>query len=316
MKSMKLMIMRLLTIIALFSIPLILKAQVITSLEYNPEIKAYKSKESKLKSAEASGVYTPPLPTNYYFFDDFYYVGKTVYPNQELWQDKAAFINNTYADSLVTLGVATLDAVDENGDIYATGEGLTPSDTLTSKPIDISDSDTNIYFSFFVQGGGKGNSPELADSIVLEFYFKDSARWEYVWSQTGIESHTFEQNIIFVEDSLRSDSFLFRFFNFTSLKEKTAPGGDESALTNSDMWHLDYIELQTAENEDSVRAINDASFAEPLDPTHSEYYSIPWEHLQYSNGGRRGTIRRVISTNFPEIGLPISPSSINLRQVW
>jgi hypothetical protein len=285
----------------LFNIPLILSSQVVSGLSYNPAIKAYKEQAGRFKSTKSQKLFTPPLPdANHYFFDDFYYAGRTIFPNPELWQDKNVFINTTYGDSLISIGMATLDAIDANGDIYAVDDRPTPSDTLTSQRIDISGATDNLYFSFFIQGGGKGNAPEQADSITLEFYHKDSLHWDVAWSLKGMESHTFKQYIIPVGDSLRSDEFMFRFSNFTSLNEKSAPGGDESALSNADMWHLDYIELQKADNEDAVRAINDVAFVKPMDPTHTEYYSLPWEHLKYSNGGRRGTVQMVIETEFPE----------------
>ena len=49
-----------------------------------------------------------------------------------------------------------------------------------------------------------------------------------------------------------------------------------------------------------MEALNDISFAGQIDPTHTNYYSIPWDHIKYSNGGRRGTINMLIRSYFPE----------------
>lgn len=142
-----------------------------------------------------------PLP----FVDDFSnYLG---YPNPHLWADRKVFVNNTFALRPPTLGVATLDALDENGRIYshADAEGFR-ADTLTSNPIRLdynfalnrnmrlSDS---LYLSFYYQPGGgsysglewerRGNQPEGYDSLILEFgyatggtYFAGYDYCEYV----------------------------------------------------------------------------------------------------------------------------------------
>lgn len=122
------------------------------------------------------------------FFEDF--SNYTGYPNPELWLDRTGFVNNTFAIHPPTIGVVTLDAIDENGKVYAHATTNTfPADTLTSRPIRL---DTNfstnrpisisdsIYFSFFYQPGGGyieqpweiiGNQPETSDKLVLEFGF-------------------------------------------------------------------------------------------------------------------------------------------------
>ena len=46
------------------------------------------------------------------FFDDFSF--SKVYPHDSLWSDKNVYINNNYASDLLSLGVATFDAIDQN----------------------------------------------------------------------------------------------------------------------------------------------------------------------------------------------------------
>ena len=41
------------------------------------------------------------------------------YPNPNYWTDRQAFVNNSYPIYPPSIGVATLDALDENGRIYA-----------------------------------------------------------------------------------------------------------------------------------------------------------------------------------------------------
>ncbi len=152
--------------------------EVLTGLSHNPSLT--KQKKECTKNA---------TPVNLPFFDDF--SNYTGYPKAALWKDRQAFVNNTFPLYPPTIGVATLDALDENGLIYAHAETLPfPADTLTSNPIrldynnvyhrpmQISDS---LYFSFFYQPGGAsrsyppieweriGDKPETDDSLIVEF---------------------------------------------------------------------------------------------------------------------------------------------------
>lgn len=284
-------------LILIFALTKVLQAQVVVGLDHNPVIK---QQQSTIHLKTPDEIFTPPFPDEkHYFFDDFTYFYQTIYPSPELWQDRYAFVNTTFADSLISLGIVTLDAIDDHGDIYAVDENPTKSDTLTSVKFDLSGVDGDLYFSFFLEGGGKGDAPEEADSLILEFFNGDSLRWKKVWYSNGFESHNFKQYIIYVDTTFRSDTFMFRFTNYTSLKKKSAPGGDESALSNGDMWHLDYIQLQATDSND-VKAVNDITFAELPKPSHKEYYSIPWEHIQFSNGGRTGRSVMKVRTIFPD----------------
>lgn len=121
------------------------------------------------------------------FVDDFSdYIG---YPNPALWQDRYAFVNRTFAIQPPTMGVATLDALDENGRVYAHADGAGfRADCLTSLPIRMDYNFTlnremrvsdSLYFSFYYQPAGGslsgvewerlGNRPEGRDSLILEF---------------------------------------------------------------------------------------------------------------------------------------------------
>lgn len=153
--------------------------EVITGIGQNPIIqKAEKDmpKYKKLVSYEAV-----KLP----FVDDF--SNYTVFPKSELWIDKQVYINRNFAINPPTLGVATLDCIDEHGLVYthASKEAF-GADTLTSRPIRL-DSLFNpyrpiipadsVYLSFYYQPGGGtlpeweriGNAPESGDSLILDF---------------------------------------------------------------------------------------------------------------------------------------------------
>lgn len=155
--------------------------EIITGVTQNSTIvKAYQQKTPK-----GAGNISVRLP----FVEDF--SNYTGYPDNQLWTDRKCFVNNTFAIRPPSIGVATFDALDENGRIYAHAERSTfPADTLTSVCIRLDSNFTqhramlvsdSLYFSFYYQPGGGcsstppvgweriGDAPEHDDALVLEF---------------------------------------------------------------------------------------------------------------------------------------------------
>ena len=117
---------RLFLLAALFSLLSNLGAQeVITGLPSNPIIakEAKKLQHSNLKEN------TPPLRLP--FIEDFSsYIG---YPDPAKFLDQQAFVNNTYPINPPSVGVVTLDALNQYGEIYAHANSTGFfADTLTS----------------------------------------------------------------------------------------------------------------------------------------------------------------------------------------
>lgn len=152
--------------------------EVLTGLPVNKQVASEAQKQSV---APVRSVLQLP------FIDDF--SNYTGYPNPALWQDRYAFVNRTFAIQPPTMGVATLDALDENGKVYlsACADGFT-ADALTSQPIRLDYNFTqnrqmriadSLYLSFYYQPAGGsltgvewerlGNRPEGRDSLILEF---------------------------------------------------------------------------------------------------------------------------------------------------
>ncbi|MBR0078543.1 MAG: T9SS type A sorting domain-containing protein [Bacteroidales bacterium] len=154
--------------------------EVLTGLRVN---KAVAREAAKQTTAEPTRTEAIRLP----FVDDF--SNYTGFPKASLWQDRYAFVNQTFAIQPPSIGVATLDALDENGNVYAHADGAGfQADHLTSLPIRldynfplnremrVADS---LYFSFYYQPAGGslsglewerlGNRPEGRDSLILEF---------------------------------------------------------------------------------------------------------------------------------------------------
>ncbi|MCG8700255.1 MAG: hypothetical protein MI922_19535, partial [Bacteroidales bacterium] len=162
--------------------------QLLRSINYNPRlINSEIPQRNTLKSAKALS-----LP----FFDDFSYYHRTPYPDPNKWMDNGAFINSTFADSVISVGVATLDAINAYGNVYAQNDSYTPSDTLTSVQIDASTATDSVYLSFWYQGGGRADWPEEKDYLILDFFNATTGNWDSVWAIEGFRDSSFTQQIV------------------------------------------------------------------------------------------------------------------------
>lgn len=161
----------LLNIFLLLAIPAIAVSQeIITGLQVNSKVMEMAGKTNPSRLA-AEPLLLP-------FFDDF--SDSQVFPDPKRWSDSDAFINDDYAKNPPTVGVATLDAIDNLGRLY---ENASPfpymADFLTSQPIRLDSLFTpvkriitradSLYLSFYYQPQGFGNAPGKYDSLVLEF---------------------------------------------------------------------------------------------------------------------------------------------------
>ena len=172
-------------------------------------------------------------------------------------------VNNTFPINPPTIGVATLDGLNQYGLPYnsTTGTGG-QADYLTSNQIDLSpyspSLSDSIYLSFFFEPGGQGDYPGVGDSLVVEI-LDQGGFWQQLWVDTGyIDSvpDTFQQVLLQIpySDSLYTffhSGFQFRFRNVVSLY----------GLNN--MWHIDYVKLgRNRSATDTV--INDIAFQFPF----------------------------------------------------
>lgn len=123
------------------------------------------------------------------FLEDF--SNYTGYPSSDKWLDRQGYVNRGFAIYPPSIGVVTLDALNEYGQIYAHAtRNPFPADTLTSnlirldsnfnqhRPMQVGDS---LYLSFYYQPAGSsqnpsaggweivGDNPEHSDKLVLEF---------------------------------------------------------------------------------------------------------------------------------------------------
>ena len=233
------------------------------------------------------------------FIDDF--SENIGFPDPNLWQDNQAYINYQFPVNSISIGAATLDAIDGKGKLYGTNNSnVFGADYLTSQPVNLEyNPDDSVYLSFYYQPAGTGDTPEPRDSLVIQFYNIDSSRWESVWQvsfnkkdstiteinlikekettyyvdSTGHE--TFKQTLIpVIKNSYLKKGFQFRFHNYVST---SPPEKIPSMSGNVDHWNIDFVKLDK-ERSINDTIINDVAFIEPMKPLLNNYEALPWQH--------------------------------------
>ncbi len=210
------------------------------------------------------------------FIDDFSF--DEVYPSGEKWIDNHVYVNNTLGVDMKSFGIASFDAMDSTGAIYAHAKvaGFT-ADFMTSQAIDLDlGADTSVYLSFYYQPQGLGDAPEATDSLIVEFFSPQDNQWIWIWSTPGTGVHDFKQVLIPVRGALFMQSgFQFRFKNIASL----ANAFENSLKTNADHWHIDYVYLNNERHyRDTI--FNDLSLKQATGSLLLNYEAMPWEHFQ------------------------------------
>jgi len=244
--------------------------EVITGLQSNYRIVHNTEKRKENKGLGFAD--TLALP----FFDDF--SGHSIFPDSKKWTDDDVFINNTYSDRQITAGIATFDALDSSGRMYAdaSSSGF-EADHLTSQPINLNyTASDNIWLSFFYQAGGLGDPPEANDSLTLQFFSPDEQKWYSVWKVAGSLDQRFKPAIIRIDENrFLQKGFQFRFINYASLSPNLS---DPSMVGNCDIWNIDYVLL------DKNRNAGDTTFADvaltlPLRSLLKSHEAMPWKQF-------------------------------------
>jgi hypothetical protein len=234
---------------------------------------ANSSKRFSLKRFDATDTISLP------FFDDF--SSTTIFPDQRLWTDNYAYINSQFPVNPPTIGVATLDALDQNGALYSNASYTSfPADKLTSRYINLNfPVDSNIYLSFFYQARGLGHLPKTTDSLLVQFLAPLQNIWKTVWGIPGDSLRPFRQVLIPVNDTAYLHStFRFRFMNYASLSLST---DDPGRVGDNSDWNIDYVYLNKGRNAHDTLP-NDLAITSPLPSLLSYYESIPWNHFTYA----------------------------------
>ncbi|MCR9154411.1 MAG: T9SS type A sorting domain-containing protein [Bacteroidetes bacterium] len=202
------------------------------------------------------------------FKDDFSYPGNTVDPSK--WELSDVWVNQTWARSPITLGIATFDGLNRFGRPFRYVGNDSVGDVLSSREIDLSNVSDSVYLSFYFQAGGWGEPPSGGvDSLVLEFWRGSDSSWRSIWRSESYPESDWEQVMQAVESDFHRSDFRFRFRNF---------GSKAGAL---DIWHIDYVRLDDQRTYLDT-ALNDIAYTRPHPSLMINYESIPWWHVNES----------------------------------
>jgi hypothetical protein len=271
----------LLSIVFLFAFSSSFSQETETVIRFDAQRNAQSKKEFiwKLQGETRGGTASLTLP----FFDDFSrYSLPTNDPaisnTWQRWSDTCAFINSGFPIAPPSIGVATLDGLRADGYPYNFADEFSygSADTLTSLPIDLSTltAGDQVFLSFFYQGGGMGNNPDLGDSLIVEFYSPFGAgQWAQVWTSPEVfPTDTFEQIFIAVgAPEYLLDGFQFRFRNFGTLSGAF------------DHWHIDYVQLDAGVDSSNV-IFDEVCMQYPLRSLLNEYTAMPLTHFAANAG--------------------------------
>lgn len=220
---------------------------------------------------------SPPTQTITLAYAPVVYFTKA--PAGTLWADNYAFLNNTFPTLPPTIGVATLDGLNDLGLPYNNTSNTTygQADYLTSKPINLnglSEADS-VYLSFYYEPRGLGEFPDFKDSLIVEF--KDiGGVWQRMWSTSGFNTFTddsafFRQVLVLVPDRPIQNSFFHNVFQFRFRNKASLYG-------MLDHWHIDYVRFD--KNRSAVdTVVLDASFVYEHPTVLKNYTLMPADHF-------------------------------------
>jgi len=199
-----------------------------------------------------------------------------IFPNPNRWEDNQAFVNRSFALSPYTLGVGTLDGLNEFGLPYRVSDQLIDrgADSLTTHAFCLDNFDGDqLFLSFLFQAQGVSDFPDGSDSLIVEA-LDSKDNWNRLWSVGGedsIDNTIFESvELIIKNDSTfeEDQTYFFDGFKFRFRNTATVTG-------MNDPWHIDYIQLK-----DLVSSIrNDVAFVYDMRPLLTNYYSMPWNQF-------------------------------------
>jgi len=248
------------------------------------------AKENNTAITPAAKMRSASMPSVPLFFDDFSYAYRYSYPSPALWSDSSTYVNTTFAIAPWSVGVATFDGLNKRGYPYTPAlidmTKSLPADTLTSKPINLAAYSTNttLALSFYYQARGRGEAPEVTDSLLLDFYIPAQSTWKTVWYQRGntspnINDTLFKRGFVKLDSAYyRQSGFKFRFRN------KATTAG------NYDHWHLDYVLLNDDRDSLADTLSNDFSFGYIPTPLLKNYAAMPWKHYDTSDMRTRNSV--------------------------
>ncbi len=206
------------------------------------------------------------------FFEDFsLYQGVA---DTTIWdKNGGTYINQTFGINNPSLGIATFDGLNEQGQPYnfstVVSEAIGLTDVLQSYLINMSTLTPadSVYLSFYYQKTGLGEMPDVLDSLVLQT--KDNAgNWGTIWSKKGGDRDTvFTQILLSIKDlKYFHAGFQFRFQTY----------GRQSGMY--DIWNLDYIYMDKNRNFQD-KFVQEIATTKPATGWLKKYTAMPAPHF-------------------------------------
>jgi len=224
------------------------------------------------------------IPTNPFpFIEDFSKVTGT--PDVLKWADNQAFINSSFANNPLSIGVATLDGLNEFGlpytvsDIPVNGS----ADSLTSHPFCLAGiQPDSLCLSFYFQPQGISDFPNDVDSLIAEV--KDNlGNWHHLWGISGMdvaadpainnENFTYVITTIKNKDDFEVDQTFFEDGLQFRFRNKATTTG------LNDPWHIDYVRLENCNLVQEEQIENDITFVFESQTLLNRYSSMPWHQF-------------------------------------
>ncbi|ALJ00180.1 T9SS type A sorting domain-containing protein [Rufibacter tibetensis] len=212
------------------------------------------------------------------FFDDFA-KGEGA-PDPARWVSRGGVsVTNRLAANPPTIFAASFDGLQADGEPYGTAIGTGPTDTLTSKPLNLGNRQPqdSLYLSFYWQAGGLVDAPDFASGNVfyLQLEFKQAnGSWAPVWAQKGSGRSTDFASVMI---SIKEARFLFNGFQF-----RWVSSGRQSGLR--DVWHIDYVYLNRDRRLGQLQNA-DVALTRRLPSLLNRYTAMPiWQFLENPSG--------------------------------
>ncbi len=263
-----------------FCIDVVAQQEEIISLPVHPKVNtSTNSVFLQKKALHRNAALALPL------FDDFYQ--KDIFPDPQLWQDNFVYINTTFPQKAVTVGVATFDGTNATGKPYSLlNNAYGPADKLTSNPINLGGltNDSSVFLSFYYLSGEYGESPTApTDSLSVQF-LDTLGNWNIMWEITADTSREMSQVFIKVDSNYLYPNFQFRFQSVGNLNGA------------NDTWHVDYVKLDKLRDTSVEVNIKEMAY-EFLPPSLLKtYYVMPYH--QFDTTDLADTVNLVVRNNF------------------
>jgi len=184
-------------------------------------------------------------------------------PDSTLWvnQDRVFFSRTSLTDG-IDYGTVILDGLNADRFPYSTTEQPGPTDVFTTQCLDLTDwqPQDQVYFSFWYRGSPILDAPDGADSLRLYITWRDSTTFD-----TTTNSHFPKDSLLWFAAGEELDSTAWAYQNQVLLE----PSFFDSACVQFrfqtiglmsgpwDVWHLDYLRLDSGRNERDTFALTD-----------------------------------------------------------